>query len=267
MSELFDPRMTDDAPSELTLDAYVHGEADPDEVAAVEAWMAADPSHAAIVETRRGGFDALPEANPRAMLARIRQGVAVAEAEAAPQPAASEPARPRFSFVQWLVGGLALAGAAAAVLVVAMRPDPGGLVPPDDIVTAKGDIKLQVFRARGEAVTRLLPRDDASAGDRLRFKAENVPLGPGQLMVVGVEAGGSVFPYFPADGRSVSAHGTVKADGALPGSAVLDDSTGDERVWLVWCPRSFGLDDLKPTNDGLKTRGACKVDGLPIEKK
>lgn len=267
MNESFDPRLTDDAPSELMLDAYVHGEAEPDEIEAVEAWMAADPSNAAIIEARRSGFDALPEANPQAMLARIRLGLEAEEASAQAESRPAEPARPRFSFMQWLVGGLALAGAAAAVMVFAMRPEAPGIAPSDETVLTKGVLKLQVFRARGEKVDSLLTGDEATAGDRLRFKADNVPLGPGQLMVVGVEASGAVFPYYPADGRSVPAHGTIKADGSLPSEALLDDSVGQEQVWLVWCPQAFGIDELKPTNGKLATRDACKVDGLRIEKK
>ena len=269
MNESFDPRLTDDAPSELALDAYVHGEAEPDEIAAVEAWMAADPAHAAIVEGRKAGFDALPEANPQAMLARIRLGLEAeaVEARAAEAGAARAATAPRFGFMQWLVGGLALAGAAAAILLFAMRPADTGIAPPDDTVLTKGTLKLQVFRARGSDVKALLPGDDATAGDRLRFKAENVPEGPGQIMVVGVEASGAVFPYYPAEGRSVAAHGTIKADGTLPGSAVLDASVGAEHVWLVWCPLAFALDDLAPGDEGLSTGDGCKVDGLRLEKK
>lgn len=268
MKEIFDPRIADDGPSELAIDAYVLGEADPEEVAAVEAWMAADPANAALVDARRSGFDALPDARPQAMLARIRQGLDAAEAEARPEPARPEPRRAGFSLMQWLVGGLALAGAAAALLVFANRPQaPTGITPPGETVMAKSGLKLTVFRARGDDVESLLSGDSVTAGDRLRFVAENVPQGPGQLMVVGVEADGAVFPYFPAEGRSIAAHGTLQADGALPGSAVLDPSQGREQVWLVWCPQAFGLDALKPTNDGLKTRGPCRVDGLSIDKK
>lgn len=255
MDEAFDPRVSGEGPSELMLDAYVLGEATAEEVAAVEAWMAADPGHAAVVEARRTGFDALPEANPQAMLARIRLGL---------EEAPARPVRGRVSRIGWLVGGLVLAGAVAAALVFGLRPEAPG--PAADGVLIKGGLKLEVFRARGDAVSRLLPGDAVAAGDRLRFKAHGVPPGPGQLMVVGVEASGAVFAYFPGEGRSTAAHGAIGADGALPGSAVLDDSRGREQVWLVWCPRAFGLADLKPSKDGLLTREACRVDGLAIVK-
>ncbi|MEZ4434263.1 MAG: hypothetical protein R3F65_17805 [bacterium] len=264
MHEPFDPRERDDAPSELTLDAYVSDEATPAEVEAVEAWIAADPAHAAIVEARRRGFDALPGVNPQAMLARIRLGL---EAEArAPARAPAAPTRTRAAVTRWLIGGLAVAAVAAALLFFALRGGAPALAPPEDRLLTKGGLTLEVFRARGEAVTRLLPGDEATAGDRLRFKAHNVPPGPGQLMVVGVEASGAVFPYYPADGRSTAAHGALGADGALPGAAELDDSVGAERVWLVWCPRPFALAELVPGGDELKTPDTCAVDGLPIRK-
>lgn len=280
MNEIFDPRFSADAPSELALDAYVHGEAEPDEVEAVERWIQADPANAAVIEARRSGFEALPEANPQAMLARIRLGLEAAEAEQQAEARATqpEPTRPRFSFMQWLVGALTLAGVAAAAVVFAgyyedhrreqsVREWKRDLTNQRDTVLTKGSLKLEVFRARGEQVSSMLPGDEATEGDRLRFKADNVPQGPGHLMVVGVESSGAVFPYYPADGQSVAAHGVVKADGALPGSAVLDDSLGEEQVWLVWCPRNFALGDLKPSNGELRTREACRVDGLTFEKK
>ena len=64
-----------DAPSELTLDAFVAGEATPDEAARVEAWAAADPAHQAALDARRAGFAALPSARPQAMQARIAQAL------------------------------------------------------------------------------------------------------------------------------------------------------------------------------------------------
>lgn len=265
MNDLFDPRIAD-APSELTIDAYVDGDAEPDEVAAVEAWMAADPANAALVEARRSGWDAMPEARPQAMLARIRQGLEAAEAETRREATPPAARGGRFSLRQWIFGGLALAGAAAAVYLAVGRP--AGIEGSTDVVLTKGNLALEVFRARGDEVTALVSGDSATAGDRLRFVVENVPEGPGQLMVVGVEAGGAVFPYFPDGGRSIAAHGTIRADRSLPGAAELDDSVGRERIWLVWCPTGFATADLKATNEGLRTRDAnCRTAGFTLEKK
>lgn len=266
MNDPFDPRIAE-GPSELTLDAYVTGDADPEEAAAVEVWMAADPANAALVEARRAGFEAMPEARPQAMLARIRQGLDAAEArgetEAGGSVSRPAPARPRASLGQWLFGGLALAAAAAVVFLVR----PGG-EEPGDVVLTKGALALEVFRARGDAVTALVSGDSAVAGDRLRFVVDNLPEGPGHVMVVGVEAGGQLFPYFPADGRSVAAHGTLRDDRSLPGSAVLDDSVGRERIWLVWCPRAFASKHLEPTDEGLATAdAACRTAGFTLEKR
>lgn len=266
MNDLFDPRIAE-GPSELTLDAYVTGDADPEEAAAVEAWMAADPANAALVEARRAGFDAMPQARPQAMLARIRQGLDAAEVRSGSEAAADAPPpapRRRPSLGQWLFGGLALAAAAAAVVFLA-RP---GVEDPGDVVLTKGALALEVFRARGDAVTALVSGDSAVADDRLRFVVDNLPEGPGHVMVVGVEAGGQLFPYFPADGRSVAAHGTLRDDRSLPGSAVLDDSVGQERIWLVWCPQAFASKQLKPTNAGLATAdAACRTAGFTLEKR
>ena len=256
MSDPFDPRLGD-APSELALDAYVAGDADPDARAAVEAWMARDPANAAVIEARRSGFAAFAEARPDAMLARIRQGLDAADDRAAPAE------RPRFAWPRWLTIGGGLLAVASAALIWVNRP-----VGPDtnpDTVLIKGGLTLDVFRARGEAVEQLGVGDTARAGDRLRFRPGKVPPG-GHLLVAGVEADGDLFAYHPADGRAAPADSAREADGALPGAAVLDDSTGREHIWLVWCPEPFALDALRRDGDRLATPADCQTAGQPLVK-
>lgn len=259
MTDPFDPRLGD-APSERAVDAYVAGDAEPDERAAVEGWMALDPANAAIVEARRSGFAAFPEARPDAMLARIRQGLDAAEV--AEREAAAPPPQ-RLRWPRWLAAGAGLIAAAAAALIWVDRPPVDDGV---DAVQVKGSLALRVFRARGDAVVELGAGDAARAHDRLRFRPEGVPPG-GHLLVAGVEADGDVFAYFPPDGRAVAAETARGDDGALPGAAVLDDSEGREHIWLVWCPAPFTVDRLRHAGERLVTpAAACQTAGLPLVK-
>lgn len=263
MSEFIDPRMGD-APSELTLDAYVAGDAEPAQIAEVEAWMAADPANAAVVEARQSGFAAFAEARPQVMLARIRQGM---EAEAAEARAAqaTAPAARGWSLSQWMMLALGGLAAAAAVVWFAVRPPQPAGGEADGIIL-KGDLTLRVFRERGGEVHELLSGDAVQPRDTLRFKPEKLPAEPGYLLVAGVEADGDVFPYYPGDGKAVDPQGLLDADGVLPGSSVLDDSKGRERAWLVWCPAPFTTTDLQAQGDALRAPTGCKQGGFALEK-
>lgn len=254
-----------DAPSELTIDAYVAGDADAEEVAAVEAWMALDPANAAVIEARQSGFEAFVEARPQVMLARIRQGLEAAEAEsrAAHAPV---PAPRRWSLTHWVMiamGGLA--AAAAVTLFFVNRPDTqAGAGGPEIIL--KGDITLRVFRERGGEVQELLSGDAVQAQDKLRFMPEKLPEGEGYLAIAGVEASGALFPYFPADGKAVDPAGRLDDKGVLQHTSVLDDSKGKERAWLIWCPTPFSIADLKADGEALSSPDGCKQTGFELVK-
>ncbi|MCB9536815.1 MAG: hypothetical protein H6704_11235 [Myxococcales bacterium] len=245
-----------DAPSELTLDAFVAGEATPDEAARVEAWAAADPAHQAALDARRAGFAALPSARPQAMQARIAQAL-----EARPVAATPWWRRWRLPVL------LPLAAATTAALVLALRGPLPTPLPDDPGLRAKGSLTLRVFRAHDDAVAELISGDAVEAGDRLRFRPEGAPP-DAHLLVVGREAGGALFAYAPLDGRSLPA-GALDAEGALPGAAELDASTGPEWVWLVACDRAFDLGDLAPAGDAgrLRTPAGCRTAAFEIVKR
>ncbi|MCA9539349.1 MAG: hypothetical protein KC620_10710 [Myxococcales bacterium] len=263
MNDAIDPRLGE-GPSELVIDAYVTGEATPDEIAAVETWMAADAENRGVIEARRQGFAAFAEARPQVMLARIRQGLAAAEAEEAAAARPTRPAARKRGRSNWLLALMgALAAAAAAAWFFVLRPPEA----PQDTVLAKGTVALRVFRARGDEVVEVNSGEQVRSGDRLRFRPEGLPDGPGYLLVVGVEGTGELFAYAPADGQAVATSGALTDDGALPGSAVLDGSTGRERAVLVWCPTPFALANLAGGAHSLQTPAGCRQAGVALEKR
>ncbi len=248
-----------DAPSEAALDAYVTGEASPAQRAAVAAWAAASAANAEALAARQAGFGGLPGANPQAMSARIEQALAAEARPARPAP------RARW---RWpTVGALLAAGVAAGLAVWWPGAPPGDPVGGAGVETVqvKGSLRLRVVRRRGEAVAELVSGDHAQAGDRLRFLATGGPVG-GHLLVVGAESDGALFPYVPADGRALPAS-ALGEEGALPGAALLDDSSGREWIFLVWCAAPIGLDALGPRSaDHLTLPAGCQATPFELHK-
>ena len=252
-----------DAPSELTIDAYVTGEADERQIAAIEARCRQDDTFRVVVEACKQGFGALPMTDPAALRARLEARLAQDARPADPEPTQG-------GWLAWLLGwrggGLLAAAAAAALLLIVWPGDrshnPGSL----DLVTAKGAFGMRIYRSRGEAVEELLNGATLVAGDRLRFQADR-PLPPGHVLVVGVEASGTVFGYPPTRGHSIPTT-AVADDGALPGAAQVDDSRGEEWAYLIWCPNPFDPTVVRAGREPgrLDLPDGCRAAGLRLVK-
>lgn len=124
------------------------------------------------------------------------------------------------------VGGLTLAVAACAVLLLARPPMDGGLRP-------KGSLGLEVWVARqgGGASESLLPDATVSPGDALRFRATTPA--DGHVGVASIDPAGAVSLYVPAAGGRLPAvhRGTTLLDGAIE----LDRTLGRERLIALFC--------------------------------
>ncbi len=235
MSFPWDDLRADDAPSELALDAYVAGEAEPEQSARVEAWAAASPANQAVLAARREASG--PHPATRAKLLRALQ-----------------PEEPWWKAWRWVFAPLAVA--MSALFFVHTRPPPAG-----GLYAKGGGLQLSVFReGQREPLGRAAP---LQAGERLRFRTP----GPsaGYFRVVGVEASGALFPYAPFGPEALPASAR-DSFGAFPDSAVLDDSKGPERIVLVWCPTNFSMEQLG-WNGALQVPEGCLRDSLEVLKR
>jgi hypothetical protein len=129
----------------------------------------------------------------------------------------------------------------------------------------KGGIGLKVFASREGAVRELRDGEAVAPGDMLRF----VPAVPenGYLMVVSVEESGKLNLFHPAGGDA-----SVRAEAgahALPGSIILDESLGAERVFLLFSARPFGLVAVRDAAARAlgAGKGIAEVRSLPLETK
>lgn len=231
-----------DCPSEAELDAYQLDELDGPGRARIESC----PRCQTRLQERRAMFEAIPDK------ARLIEAIHVGVVAATNTPARPQPG-PRF----W-VPTLAGLGALAAALVV--------LVPPSaPTVRSKGGVGLTVFVERHGQVVQGRSGDIFHPGDRLRFEVDSSR--PLEIMILGREASGRVFPAFPLGaerGRSQPlASGTNQV---LPGAVALDESSGRETLYLVGCPRPFGKADLRMGQDGLDLPDGCSTDRFVLEK-
>lgn len=122
-----------------------------------------------------------------------------------------------------------------------------------DTVTAKGaGPSLAVYRLEEGQARAVSSGSRFREGERVRLTAA-LP-GEGELLVVGLESGGRVFPIHPEDGRSRRV-GPSRATLELPGAFELDGSRGDERFVLVFCQRPLALDALQSAGDGTVALG------------
>lgn len=164
--------------------------------------------------------------------------------------------RRRFTVVTSVVVPLVLAAAAVLLLVDMRRADPAKVpgVAPDHApdLAIKGGPALQVYALRDQRVFRLSDGDVLAPGDEIRFAV--TPAGAGHVLIASVDGRGHATIYVPYDGeRSVAIDPRARTE--LPGSIVLDDATGPERVFAVFSASPIRAADVWPALQRLAASG------------
>lgn len=154
--------------------------------------------------------------------------------DALPPPARARPSAPAIRWTPALGATLALA-AGLALWLRAPAPDRPAFVPKG------GALALEVFADRGESAEQLDWNAAVHAGDRLGFRVRTGEAG--QVLVVGIDASGGVYPCWPADGVSEAVDRSDRARD-LPAAVRLDDTPGAERLVAIRCPEVFSLDRI-----------------------
>ena len=240
-------------PSELTFDRLELGELEAEESERLKTHMDGCSDCALILEQRASRSASMKQIDRNAMLNNIMDAVqpSTAPTEMSWWSRLTDWFRiPATRNLSWAVAGI------AAVLLV-VNFDLKSSVEQDDI-RLKGTQKpqLNIYRERAGSVVEVMPNDVLKAGDRLRFGVR-VKKAKGQFMIVGVESSGERFAYYPTgEGHSLEMQ-TVDEASALDATVELDESKGREGIYLVWCPKAFILDSIRPTKTG---------DGLSLPK-
>jgi hypothetical protein len=220
-------------PSEMLLDRFHWGELGSEESGAIGAHLEQCSVCRQRMALRQQGFEAFGELDPVALRVRI-QGAVTGERGGSARRSWLP------GWVAWLAGSAAAAVLAVLVVIAAPWKDEPGA---GNGVRAKGSVKLSVFRERAGKVEEAISGDTFLAGDRLRFRVD-LPE-DGEIMVVGVEQSGAVYPCYPLDGSRASRASRAGTGLELAGAIRLDASLGNERIHLVWCPERFSIGDIE----------------------
>jgi hypothetical protein len=228
MSPKLELRPEDEHPSEHALVRHRAGEGQPAERRRIEAHLADCPSCRRSLEQLADFERAFAEQHQR-------QGFLAAVQLAAEQ---AGPGRRR-----WLQPLAWSAAAAALLLVLGLVIWPGaGRRQPEPTERIKGaGLELDYLVAAGRRVVAAGPERVLHPGDRIQFRL-SAPRG-GYLHLVGVDAAGRVSVYYPRPGEP---HPVYPGGAArpVPGSVILDETLGAERVFALICDRPLGRAEL-----------------------
>lgn len=192
-------------------------------------------------------------------------------------PAPRKRTAPRGFFLNLLrpapIGGLLAVTAAVVVWVKWPKPaqliedDPAGSgETPTPYVGVKGDDAVRAYVRRDAQV---LPLDDGGAvhpGDAIRFSVD--PSAARYALVVSIDGAQQISVYVPFGGQASEAVVPPKVEEAggspyghawLPGSVELDDTLGDERLWIVLSDVPVDFTAVQPALRQIAAGGAAAV--------
>ncbi len=151
-----------------------------------------------------------------------------------------------------------LASAAAVALFATWVGDDGLQSSPTPAIQAKGESTFIVLARRGERVFQLDPQgNDLQPGDALRFVLTTGGANEGYLIVASVDEDNNTNIYFPQEGQD----GRISQPGRweLPGSVVLDDKSGSERVFALLSKQRLKPEDVRRALTELGRGGASRL--------
>lgn len=168
--------------------------------------------------------------------------------------------RRRFTVAISIVVPLMVAAAALLLLVQVRGNDPEKAMDDAPELAIKGGPALQVYALRDHHVFRITDGDVLAAGDEIRFAV--TPAGAGYVLIASVDGRGQATIYVPYDGeRSVAIDPRGRTE--LPGSIVLDDAMGPERVFAVFSTSPLRASDVWPALHRLAAAGPGALRGSP----
>jgi hypothetical protein len=130
----------------------------------------------------------------------------------------------------------ALAAAAAILLVVKTGMFSGVTERADGEIGVKGTATLSLSARRdGQPFAVDGKTAELRAGDELRFVVTSADPAHQYLLIVSVDGAGKANVYYPFDGKQ-SAKLAEEGRFEVPGSIVLDETPGPERVFAVFSP-------------------------------
>ena len=125
----------------------------------------------------------------------------------------------------WATAAMVVAGIALVVALLPREPAPDRTHDPIHANRFKGEVSLDVYALRGDAVVEVPPGQVLQPGDRIQFTYTSGPLN--HLVLVGVDGNGVISRYYP-DAGTHSQSVVPGSEMILEDSLVLDDAPGPE---------------------------------------
>ncbi|WP_267145419.1 DUF4384 domain-containing protein [Myxococcus guangdongensis] len=151
----------------------------------------------------------------------------------------------------WRWWAPALALASAVVLLFALVAVPS---PQEPELAVKGGAMLQLFAHRGERTWKVEEGEALAPGDQVRFVVEG--LGLPYVLVVSVDGAGQVNTYYPFGGHESVQVPSRGLPVEIPGSVVLDNAPGPERLFALFSRQPLSFESVAPALRELSTGGA-----------
>jgi len=154
-----------------------------------------------------------------------------------PAPPA-KPSPARWPALLWKLGVPAMA-ACAVLIWGALRERPRSAV------DYKGSVAVQIVVKRQAEQFVLDERRRLCPEDALRFVITSGPR-ESHLAVLSIDGQGAVSIFYPDPARGGGPPLRLSGAGRheLPGSVILDQTTGAERILVLWSPRTYDVDEL-----------------------
>lgn len=199
----------------------------------------------------------------------VPQGDSVRDADGSALEARVAPRGPLPARLAWwtrpaALGGLAMAAAAAVLWVKWPRPAPllldegGDASAPigPEYVGLKGDEAVRAYLRRAGEISPLVDGDEVQPGDAIRFIVD--ARRGRHALVVSIDGAQQVSVYFPFGGEA-SQELPLGGEEELPGAVELDETLGDERIWILLSEQPIAVADLRPALARLAGQGAAAV--------
>jgi hypothetical protein len=186
----------------------------------------------------------------------IDEGKAAFERES---PKFSELARPRRPAGRLWAFGATLAAAAALVLALRVPRDEGSL-------RTKGAEHVGFFVEHGGVVREGVASEVVAPGDRLQLVYTSKSAR--YLAVLSRDGAGHASIYFPKAPEAVRIE--AGSSTPLPYSLLLDETTGVETLYALFCDRAEPLEPLRKALEGaevLEAPAGCHVDRVTFQKR
>ncbi len=167
--------------------------------------------------------------------------------------------------MRWAMGIAASLLLAAGLYGLSKKPASTATAPDPEYLADKGPAGLEVWCRRTDRVFRVQQGDKLYPEDMVRFVPRFRGATARYVMVVSIDGRGAISRYFPVS--SDTAKRVSRSGSPLPGSTVLDDTPGPERILLLTSPEPFQFEAVRRALEAewRSARSAAEVGPLDLD--